>query len=396
MSGILWFELLILCPFFVILLINLLTYPRLQGGKPSVLQTDSEEELYHPLLSILLPARNEEKCIEACVRSLLAQDYEPLEVLVLDDQSEDGTANIVQRLIDELPVDQGGRLQLLRGEAPVKGWIGKNFACHQLAAQAKGDLLYFTDADTIHAPDAARAVVECMHSYGVQLLTGHPEYVFGSWGERMLVPLLNFSMLTVLPLALVPRRPEPMLSNGNGQLMCFQRTTYVEIGGHSRVRASLIEDVELARLCKAEGNRMIFVDAHTQIRCRMYRSFADTMAGFSKSQFASYNYQLFPILFAIIFLLTLFVIPPVLAILFFSNGALFFGGLAVAAYLLAVVMRIMVTLRCYRKERVYMVLLCFLHPLSILMECLAMLNSIRLYYSKDGIPWKGRTYKQSG
>jgi chlorobactene glucosyltransferase len=250
-------------------------------------------------VSILVPARNEEHCIEACVRSLLAQDYPSLEVLVLDDQGTDTTARIVQRLIGELPPDQSGRLQLLRGEALPTGWIGKSFACSQLALHAKGELLYFTDADTVHAPGTVRAVVDEMHHHQVQLLSAHPEYVFGSLGERLMVPLLNFSMLILLPLALVPRRPEPALSNGNGQLMCFQRSAYEQIGGHISVKDSLIEDVMLARLCKAAGHRMIFVDASTLVCCRMYRSFAEVVAGFSKNNFAVYHFALWSALLAI-------------------------------------------------------------------------------------------------
>lgn len=266
LSEILWAVLSILSLLFLILLINLLTYPRLQTDKKLATQTESEKRPRDPLVSVLVPARNEEDCIEDCVRSLLSQEYAPLEILVLDDQSTNATASIVQSLIDELPADQSERLQLLKGERLPTGWVGKNFACYQLAQQARGDLLYFTDADTIHAPQAVRAVVDTMRRYQVQLLSGHPEYVFSSLGERLLVPLLNFSMLILLPLALVPRRPEPALSNGNGQLMCFERSTYDQIGGHVSVKDSLIEDVALARICKAEGHRMIFVDASKLVR----------------------------------------------------------------------------------------------------------------------------------
>jgi len=153
-------------------------------------------------------------------------------------------------------------------------------------------------------------------------------YSVGIVGERLLVPLLNFSMLVLLPLALVPRRTPPALSNGNGQLMCFQRSTYERIGGHTSVKGSVIEDVELARLCKAAGQRMIFVE------------------------------------------------------------------LATAAYALAVVMRVLITLSCNRTQRVSMVVFCFLHPVSIVLDCLILLNSIRWHYRKAGIMWKGRYYKR--
>lgn len=395
LSGLLWSTLSILSLFLLILLVNLLTYPRLLTDTTSSPQSASEERAQYPSLSILIPARNEEHSIEECVRSLLAQEYAALEVLVLDDLSTDATAEIIQRMLAELPSEQSGRLQLLRGEPLPEGWVGKCFACHQLALHAQGELLFFTDADTVHAPETARAVVDCMRQYNVQLLSAHPEYVFGGLGERMLVPLLNFSMLILLPLALVPRRPEPTLSNGNGQLMCFQRSAYEQIGGHYSVKDSLIEDVVLARICKAAGYRMVFADASMLIHCRMYRSFANVIAGFSKSHFAPFHYSLSLALLAVILMLTLFVAPPLLAVLSFLGGSpLVLKLLATATYTLAVVMRILITLRFNRTQKMYMVLLCFLHPVSIVLECLILLNSIRWRYRKAGIMWKERYYKK--
>ncbi len=138
----------------LILVVNLLTFPRLGNGmdigysppRNSTQITDT------PFISILVPARNEEHCIEACVRSLVGQMYEQLEVIVLDDNSSDNTSMIVQHIIDGLPERQAGRLRLLHGAELPKGWIGKNFACHQLACEARGDYLLFTDADTVTSP----------------------------------------------------------------------------------------------------------------------------------------------------------------------------------------------------------------------------------------------------
>lgn len=210
----------------------------------------------------------------------------------------------------------------------------------------------------------------------------------------MLVPLPGFSMLILLPLALVPRRPESILANGNGQLMCFQRSTYEQIGGHASVKDSLIEDVELARLCKAAGHRMVFADASRLVRCRMYRSFSDVVAGFSKNHFAAYHYAPLSALAAIILMLTVFVVPPLLAVLSWFGNMPLLCGLATSAYVLTVVMRVLITLRCNRTQRASMILLCFLHPVSIILDCLILLNSIRWHYRKTGVMWKGRYYKR--
>ncbi len=269
---------------FFLLLINLLTFPRLHATP-----TRSQNL---PMLSILVPARDEEQCIEGCIRSLVAQEYEPLTVIVLDDNSSDATAAIVRSIIDALPMAQRGRLQLLQGQALPTGWVGKNFACHQLAQHAQGDYLLFTDADTVHTPGMAQAVIACMQHYGVKLLTAQPEFEMKSLGERLIVPLLNFTIMTLLPVALVRVRPEPSLATGNGQLLCFHRSAYNKIGGHEAVKGKILEDVLLARAVKRAGERMIFVDALAFVRCRMYRSLAEVWAGFSKNLFAFYNYSL--------------------------------------------------------------------------------------------------------
>src|SRR5579883_1573465 len=183
---------------FAHLLINLLSVRRLRTG----LQKGTLDE---PFVSLLVPARNEEASIEMCVYSLLKQRYERLEVLVLDDRSSDATASIVQRIIDALPLEQKERLQLFYGEPLPPGWVGKNFACHQLAQHARGAYLLFTDADTVHAPAMARSVIRAMRKYGVDLLTAQPAFQLGGLGERLVIPLLNFTILTLLPVALIPR-----------------------------------------------------------------------------------------------------------------------------------------------------------------------------------------------
>ncbi len=346
-----------------------------------------------PFVSILVPARNEESCIETCVRSLVKQTYEQLELLVLDDQSSDSTAVIVQRLIDELPEMQKIRLRLLKGGELPQGWIGKNFACQQLAQQAQGKYLLFTDADTIHAPEMLETVLDYMQRTGVQLLTGQPEQLLDSAGERLIVPLLNFTILTLLPVALIGRRPEPSLATGNGQLLCFQRVAYEEIGGHEAVKGRILEDVLLARKIKADGYRMAFVDALELVQCRMYRSWREVWAGFSKNLFAFYNYSLPFAIFALVLNLLLFVLPALLLL-----GAPFLALpqhtvlYALVAYTLAVTMRILLTLRFIQAQRGLMLIYSFFHPISIVLECLILVNSIRWRRRKSGTMWKGRQY----
>ena len=386
MSWIVALVLCILIILFIILVINLFTFYRLRAH----VETQS---ITHSFVSILVPARDEAQSIERCVRSLVAQTYERLEILVLDDHSSDATAATVQSIIDELPIQQQSRLRLLQGEELPPAWGGKNFACSQLAQHATGDYLFFTDADTVHDPRMVTSVVECMQSRKVALLTAQPTFELDSIGERLVVPLLTFTILTLLPVALIPVRPEPSLATGNGQLLCFERAAYERIGGHASVKNRILEDVLLARAVKAAGYRMIFVDAQDLVRCRMYRSFAEVWSGFSKNLFAFYNYALPFALIGLVLNVLLFMVPALL-VLSALLVPLSFPTLllAVGAYALPVLMRVLLTLRFTHSQRGLMLLLCLLHPVSIALECLILLNSIRWHYRKEGTEWKGRQY----
>lgn len=368
------------------LLINLLGIRRLQAGTYDGMSDE-------PFVSLLVPARNEEMYIELCVCSLLKQRYERLEVLVLDDRSSDATAAIVQRIITALPPEQKGRLRLFCGEALPPGWVGKNFACHQLFQHARGDYLFFTDADTVHAPGMVRAVIDRMRGLNVDLLTAQLGYELQGIGERLVVPLLYFRVFTLLPLMLVSRRPEPILAVGNGPLLCLRRAAYEAAGGHQAIKGRILEDVSLARAVKAAGYHMAFVDAVDMIYCHMYTSFANTWSGFSKTFFAFYNYSLIAALTIILLDLVLFVVPPLLLVFsLFVHLSLMLILLALSNYGIAIMMRLLLAIRFARFQQPLALVLCFLHPVAIILGCLILLNSMRWHYRKRGTAWKGRYY----
>ena len=388
-SGILFGSLFVL---FINLLLNLLVFDRL---KPATKEDLQKKLGTCPMVSILVPARNEADHIEECVRSLIEQSYEQLEVLVLDDQSSDETASIVQQMMDELPHEQKGRLQLLHGETLPDGWIGKNFACYQLAQYAQGDYLLFTDADSVHTAQTVSTVIQGMHDLGVQFLTAHPNYILRGMGERLAIPLLYFKIFTLLPLVLVKHRPEPILAVANGPLLCFQRGVYEAIGGHKAVKTSILEDISLAREVKAAGYRMAYVDGQDLLSCYMYDSFAELWAGFSRTFFAFYNYSLLAASAMIILDLALFVVPSLLALTsLFVRLALPALLFSLGSYTLAVFMRILLIFNCARSRRVPLMLLSLLHPISMALECLFILSSMRWHYRKKGAMWKARYYVQ--
>ncbi|TDE86580.1 glycosyltransferase family 2 protein [Deinococcus sp. S9] len=242
------------------LLINALTLPRLRP-RPTPAQ---------PRVSLLLPARNEAHNLPHTLPGLLAQGAQ--EVLVLDDGSTDGTAEVARQL--------GARV--LRGLPLPPGWHGKPWACQQLAWAARGDVLIFTDADVTWHPGALGAVLHELARSRADLLSVYPRQHNVTLGERLLTPLVDDVLLTLLPAPLL-RLPHPSAAAANGQLMAFRREAYERVGGHTLVRAELLEDVAFARRLKARGGRLALARGGDSLGVRMYRSYPASVAGFGKN-----------------------------------------------------------------------------------------------------------------
>ena len=257
-----------------------------------------------PRVSILIPARNEESNIERCVTSLLAQDYPDFELLTLDDESNDRTRAILDTL-----AGRNSRLQVLSGRPLEPGWLGKNWACAQLAARADGELLFFTDADTCHHPHALRALVTALQGEAADLLGGFPRQEVATWGERLIVPFFSWVVFCFTPLALGYRLRWPTLSTAVGQALLFRRDAYEAIGGHAAVRAVIVEDLELARRIKAHGRKWRMLHITDLIACRMYRGGAEAAAALSRNLFAAFGFRVAPYVFAWAWLLVLFLKP---------------------------------------------------------------------------------------
>ncbi|HEY0790502.1 MAG TPA: glycosyltransferase [Chthoniobacterales bacterium] len=250
-----------------------------------------------PKVSILIPARNEELRLGPCLESLDRQDYVNLEVLVLDDRSEDRTAELARR--HGYAEGEGAGRRLLRGRPLPAGWTGKAWACQQLAEAARGDYLLFTDADTLHAPGCVRAAVAHALATRADLLTLWPFQITCTWSEHLVIPLLLVAAGGALPhwllaLALRYRRLAELIGPGrlrslgaaNGQFLLFRRTSYFGCGGHRAVANHLVEDVALGReMAKrtAEGVRLVSANGIDLIQCRMYTSFLELWEGFTKN-----------------------------------------------------------------------------------------------------------------
>jgi chlorobactene glucosyltransferase len=223
---------------------------------------------------------------------------------VLDDQSTDDTADIVRSIGQGTP-----RLRLIKGQPLPAGWLGKNWACQQLAAAAQGEWLIFTDADVTWTPQALSALAAEMNQTQADLLTVWPTQHSQTWAERLTVPLMALVVLGYLPLPLVHHTPWPAFAAANGQCLAFRREAYAAIGGHVPVQNEVLEDVLLSRQIKANGLRLRMADGAGLINCRMYQDWSAVRDGFAKNILAGYGGRVSLLLLATVFHWLLFLLP---------------------------------------------------------------------------------------
>jgi chlorobactene glucosyltransferase len=370
-------------------LANLACFRGLRPATPPV-----KEEA--PLVSILVPARNEALNIEACAGSLMVQDYPNYELIVLDDHSEDGTGEILRRLgLGE----EGGR-RVITGAPLPAGWTGKGWACHQLSQAARGEYLFFTDADTAHAPGTVSAAVAMAQASGAALLSAWPRLITVTLGEQLIIPMILLVGLSGYPhwlVTLLQRHPHlaarlpafarHTLGAANGQFMFFTRAGYERIGGHAALHDHLVEDVALGRAVAAkmgEGMRLLNCESLDFSTCRMYRSFGETWEGFTKNMRAAFEDSLAGFLLLGSLQCVCFLMPFV-----FLCFAHVWRPLILAQIAVIYLIRIGLTVR-FRTSW----LGCLLHPVGEILGLGIGLNSWRRLASK-GVQWKGRIYQTS-
>jgi glycosyltransferase involved in cell wall biosynthesis len=229
-----------------------------------------------PSISAIVPARNEEAVIASCVESLALQP-EIAEILVINDQSTDKTAEIVQSLITRIP-----RLRLLQAQEVPAGWVGKNNAVFLGAKEAKSPWLLFTDADAELEPGAAARALQIVQEKSAALISFSPEQVTESWYEKALIPFVYSRLAKHFSYDAVNDPASPAAA-ANGQFLMIQRDAYNSIGGHASVASEVLEDVALAKRAKAAGFRLSFGSGQRIVRVRMYRSFRAMWQGWKKN-----------------------------------------------------------------------------------------------------------------
>jgi chlorobactene glucosyltransferase len=337
-----------------------------------------------PLVSVLIPARNEEKNISRCLKMILKQDYPNFEVIVLDDNSVDKTYEIVNgyRMKDQ-------RVKLYKGGPLIKGWMGKNYACHQLSKYANGKYLIFTDADTLHVGNSISHSLNSLIANKLDALSVYPKQIMVTIHERMSVSFISFAILLFMPLILVKKTKNPLFATAIGQFFLFKRKAYFDMGGHESVKSEILEDIHISKRVKKAGYRFMVFDGKRDIYCRMYKNLKEVIVGFNRFIFSAFDFNTTMICICFIFLLLLFLMPFIyLPLGFFLLG---WDGMPVnlLIYQIIIILVIRTMLAIRFRSKVYDILL---HPLMMVYIFALAFSSVMHSKSGLGVLWKDRSY----
>ena len=237
-----------------------------------------QHAILHDLVSVMIPARNEEANILKLITDLQHQTHSHLEIIVYDDDSTDRTSALVSEM-----GRYDNRIRLIKSQGLPDGWLGKNNACHQMAQEAKGKYFLFVDADVRLGSNAISNTLQYLNKSKSALLSVFPRQIMQTPGERMVVPLMNFILMTLLPLILVRHTSFTSLAAANGQFMLFKADAYRKNSPHMQMRNEKVEDIQIARWFKKQKLKVACIPGTNEINCRMYSSYSDAINGFAKN-----------------------------------------------------------------------------------------------------------------
>jgi chlorobactene glucosyltransferase len=348
-------------------LLNLALVPRLTRAAPG-----SE-----PLVSIVIPARDETRGIEGTVRALLASTYRNFELIVVDDRSADGTGAVVRAVGD-------ARVAVIDGEEPPPGWLGKPWALHQGSLRARGELLLFVDADIHYQPDALAAAVAWFQKSGRDMITLLPHIVMRGFWDHVAMPNLAMFAFTLAPAWLANKSSLPILAVGGGTGNLLRRDAYVAAGGHEALKDAVVDDVALARLMRRSGRSTAAVRAEPFVSVHMYDGLREIVEGFTKNGFAIFNRN-----YAVAL-----VVLAVSAVGNFLPYALAPAGEPFSIATVAVITLTRIVL--FAALGYSLLAAIFLHPLMMVVWEWIMLRSMWITGIRRQLPWRGRVYDARG
>lgn len=362
----------------VVLTINLIAIPRL--SRPSRRAPPAR----WPRVSVVIPARNEERDIEGTVRDHLAADYPDFEVIVVDDCSTDRTAHILEGLAKADP-----RLRVLPGRDPPPGWLGKPHTLHLGSEAAQGALILFADADVRYHPQALREAVTLLEADHADFLAVLPSFEMQGFWENVLMPNIPLSYFFG-PAFLANSDWARWIAAGGGAGNLIRRSTYIAVGGHAAIRGSVVDDVHLAFLVKEAGFRCRAVRAEDRVSVHMYRGFREIWDGFTKN--VAYVFQgLLGALFLVLMLVS--VVPGLLPTLVL--GAALLGApvgavdarLAAAGFLASIAARVPVAIAL--RHPLWTTLT---NPLMVAVWGGIIVRSMYWRFIRREVLWRGRSY----
>ena len=330
-----------------------------------------------PLVSILIPARNEELRITSTLESVLTQTYPNFEVIILDDASTDATSEVVQKIISH---DSRFRLVQSHEKLPA-GWLGKPWAAQRLGQLANGEILFFLDADVILEPDALDVCVSLMIDAELDVMCPYPSQTTTTFAQRIMQPLLHWSWLTTLPLDIAESSKRPSLTAGNGQILFITSEMYKKVNGHECVKSQVLEDINLVRQVKLHDGKGGVVDGTAVATCLMYNTNGEMIEGYTKSLWNAFGTRSG----AVVTGLGLFLVYALPLFLLLSPDKKTRRRSGVA-YLAAALGRVIIGKRMNHVVWPD----AFLHPLSILGFNALTIRSLQLH-QRNELTWKGRS-----
>jgi chlorobactene glucosyltransferase len=334
---------------------------------------------HQPKVSLLIPARNEKANLELLLPTLVTQDYRNLEIIVLNDHSTDRTLEIAQKY-----AARDSRLRVIEGGELIAGWLGKPNACRQLAQAATGEILVFTDADTLWQPDAISLCVKAMQATNADAMCAWPEQILSGWFSSLVQPWMTWSVLALLPVWLIPNPRHKLIVSANGQMLAFKKDCYDSIGGFEPVKHSILEDMALARNVKAQNKRFVLLNGLGSVKCKMYSSTTETFDGFAKAAFVGLGSSVPALFVSILFFAWLFFVPWIWLIVALVSGSSI--TLPLFAVILSLLGRFVADL-----EFGYPLYLFVQQPLSMIGWAVIAIASWQRF-RKGQTSWKGRVY----
>jgi len=346
-----------------------------------------------PKVSILVPARNEEESLPALLHSLLRLDYPDYEVIVVDDHSTDGTGRVAEEW-SRRPEAQG-RLRVIHHREPAPGWTGKVYALHLAAGAATGEWILSTDADVVFHPRVLRLAMSAALGRGVSLVSLTPDFVYGSFWEKAVLPAFAMLLFALFPLRWV-NHPRSSRAIAAGAFILMRRDDFRALGGYEPLAHVVNEDLRIAEHFKRQGRRIWLIPSRGLIRTRMYNGAGEMFEGLSRSAFEGAGYSVVKILAGILVGLLMAVLPWVAAALVGIRDGLRGQPLLQDQALLLALTACAVSAWVYLPAPIFLGVspgFVFTLPLAAVFYSAASLNSTWTSLAGRGVSWKGRYYR---